>query len=183
MDEEHSHVNLGTGQTPAGRPILPEIFAKVLFLADRHPELVEGSVQPPNLESYGTDPSTPLRSVLDDGAFALRLSQRSLSGGTGSGWRRCLHRGAEFEEAAGIRIGAGAGMEEELVEAIGERGEGGANFGGVHAEDAVESPEGICCTPGRIFSATLEIGPAQGRPEQRGRRGLKGPGPTEPDPA
>ncbi len=54
-----------------------ETSAKAIFLADRHPELVEGSVQPPSLQSNGTDPSTPLRSAQDDGAFKQRLSQRS----------------------------------------------------------------------------------------------------------
>ena len=65
------------GSTIGYKTIIPyEISAKVLFLADRHPELAEGSVLRPPLQGYGTDPSTSLRFAQDDSAIILGLSQR-----------------------------------------------------------------------------------------------------------
>ena len=56
-------VALATWFWSQGESVPEDVSAKIRFLADRHPELVEGSVQPPSLQSNGTDPSTPLRSA------------------------------------------------------------------------------------------------------------------------
>ena len=86
---------------------------------------------------------------------------------------------SELQQAAGIGISAGAWVEEELVETVGERGESGADFGSVHAEDAVEAPKRIGGTPRGIFPATLKICPSENGPECGSGGGLEGPGSTQ----
>lgn len=59
-------------------------------------------------------------------------------------------------------------MEEEFVKAVGQRGEGGTDLGGVHAKRAVDAPEGVGRAPAGGFAARAEVDEIERAPEKRG---------------